>query len=112
MLVPQSPAAGNGSVAPTPVQPVTVARAPAAPVTPAAPPRPVLARAPLTAPAPASRPAPARLTLAREESESGSSSGGGGGGGGGSDSDTTYDEVLRRLRQEQEQLGQLIPHPF
>ena len=23
-----------------------------------------------------------------------------------------YDEVLRRVRQEQEQLGQLIPHPF
>jgi hypothetical protein len=31
---------------------------------------------------------------------------------GGSNSDSVYDEVLRRLREEQEQLGQLIPHPF
>jgi hypothetical protein len=32
--------------------------------------------------------------------------------GGGADSDAVYEEVMRRLRQEQEQLGQLIPHPF
>jgi hypothetical protein len=32
--------------------------------------------------------------------------------GSGGDSDAIYDEVIRRLRQEQEQLGQVIPHPF
>jgi hypothetical protein len=40
------------------------------------------------------------------------SGGGGGGGGAGGDAGAVYDEVLRRVRQEQEQLGQLIPHPF
>jgi hypothetical protein len=30
----------------------------------------------------------------------------------GGDSDLAYRELLRRLQQEQEQLGQLIPHPF
>jgi hypothetical protein len=30
----------------------------------------------------------------------------------GGDADAIYDEVLRRVRQEQEQLGQLIDHPF
>jgi hypothetical protein len=34
------------------------------------------------------------------------------GGGEGGDAGAVYDEVLRRVRQEQEQLGQLIPHPF
>jgi hypothetical protein len=34
------------------------------------------------------------------------------GGDAGGDSDSLYDEVLRRVRQEQEQLGQLIDHPF
>jgi hypothetical protein len=38
--------------------------------------------------------------------------GGGGGGGEGADAGAVYDEVLRRVRQEQEQLGQLIQHPF
>ena len=42
------------------------------------------------------------------------SSGGGGGGehGGGQDSDQIYREVLRRIREEQEQISQLISHPF
>lgn len=31
---------------------------------------------------------------------------------GGSDGDGDYHELLTRLRAEQEQLGQLIPHPF
>jgi hypothetical protein len=35
-----------------------------------------------------------------------------GGTGHGGDADAIYDEVLRRVRQEQEQLGQLITHPF
>jgi hypothetical protein len=38
--------------------------------------------------------------------------GGDGSGGGGGGGDATYDELLRRLRDEQEQLGQLIQHPF
>ena len=37
---------------------------------------------------------------------------GGSSAGAGDDTDAIYDEVLRRLRQEQEQLGQLIRHPF
>jgi hypothetical protein len=44
---------------------------------------------------------------------SGAGSGGGSGGdGGGHDSDLIYTEMLRRVREEQEQLGQLINHPF
>jgi hypothetical protein len=42
----------------------------------------------------------------------GGASGGGTGGGEGGDAGAIYDEVLRRVRVEQEQLGQLIPHPF
>jgi hypothetical protein len=41
-----------------------------------------------------------------------SGGGGGGGDGGGLDADAIYDEILRRLRVEQEQIGQAIPHPF
>jgi hypothetical protein len=37
---------------------------------------------------------------------------GGGGGGGGHNSDENFNELLRRVREEQEQLGQLINHPF
>jgi hypothetical protein len=35
-----------------------------------------------------------------------------GGGGGGHNSDENFNELLRRVREEQEQLGQLINHPF
>ena len=51
--------------------------------------------------------------LARE-SGSGENLGGatGGGGGEGSDSDAIYAGVLERLREEKEQLGQMIDHPF
>ena len=51
--------------------------------------------------------------LARE-SGSGQGLGGstGGGGGEGSDSDAIYADVLQRLREEKEQLGQMIDHPF
>jgi hypothetical protein len=44
----------------------------------------------------------------------GDGGGGAGGGGGdtGGDSDAAYAELLQRVREEQEQLGQLIPHPF
>jgi hypothetical protein len=41
-----------------------------------------------------------------------SEGGGGRSGGAGGDSDAIYDEIIRRLRIEQEQLGHLIPHPF
>jgi hypothetical protein len=51
--------------------------------------------------------APPTPTLARAAGD-----GGGGGGGGGADSDAAYHDLLRRLRDEQEQLGQLIKHPF
>ena len=55
---------------------------------------------------------PSRV-LARQ-SGSGESLGGstGGGGGEGSDSDAIYAGVLQRLREEKEQLGQMIDHPF
>jgi hypothetical protein len=72
----------------------------------------------MTRPAPAS---PAR-TLSRalpdaagagaSAAASAAQSGGGGGGGGGHSSDLIFDEMLRRVREEQEQLGQLINHPF
>jgi hypothetical protein len=72
----------------------TLARSPqrltAAPISVARQAAPTLARSP----AAANAPAPA------------------GGGGGGSDSDAAYHELLRRVRDEREQLGQLIPHPF
>ena len=64
------------------------------------------------------RPAGPVRTLARALPESaggaggGGSGGGGGGGGGGHNSDLIYTEMLRRVREEQEQLGQLINHPF
>jgi hypothetical protein len=64
------------------------------------------------------RPAGPARTLARALPESaggatGASGGGGGGGvGGGHNSDLIYTEMLRRVREEQEQLGQLINHPF
>jgi hypothetical protein len=35
-----------------------------------------------------------------------------GGGGGGADMDHTYREMLRRLREEREQLGQSVSEPF
>lgn len=54
---------------------------------------------------------PGARLLARATSDAGGG-GSGGGGGGGQDSDLIYVEVLRRVRQEQEQLGQLIDHPF
>jgi hypothetical protein len=38
--------------------------------------------------------------------------GGSGGSSAGGGSDDAYDDLLRRLRDEQEQLGQLIQHPF
>jgi hypothetical protein len=28
------------------------------------------------------------------------------------DIDAVYEELLRRLREEQEQLGRIVPHPF
>jgi hypothetical protein len=37
---------------------------------------------------------------------------GGGGGEGGGDGEQVFSEVMRRVREEQEQLGQLINHPF
>jgi outer membrane receptor protein involved in Fe transport len=83
------------SVAPQPVPAAaTLARSPqrlsAAPVSVARQPAPALARSPAGANAPS----------------------GAGGAGGGSDGDAAYHEFLRRVRDEREQLGQLIPHPF
>jgi hypothetical protein len=81
--------------------------------------RPTLARAPQ--PTTSSRPNRTPVVVARQTPGSEFDGGGGhesaaGSGssslGGGSDSDSVYSEVLRRVREEQEQLGQLIPHPF
>jgi hypothetical protein len=41
-----------------------------------------------------------------------STGGGGGASAGGHSSDLIYTEMLRRVREEQEQLGRLINHPF
>lgn len=93
---------------------------------------PTLARAPSTSPSPpspASQPSSPSLTRGRPiklaravsdaqpsgatEAAGGRVAGAGGGGGdSGGDSDAAYSEVLQRIRAEQEQLGQLIPHPF
>jgi hypothetical protein len=57
---------------------------------------------------------PGARTIARQPSAgpAGTAPGAPASGGAGANTDVIYDEVLRRLRQEQEQLGQLIPHPF
>jgi hypothetical protein len=52
------------------------------------------------------------LSRAVDGAGGGQPGGGGAGGGEGGDAGAVYDEVLRRIRQEQEQLGQLITHPF
>jgi hypothetical protein len=61
---------------------------------------------------PLSRSAQPLLARAIGDSGGGGGASGGGGGGGGGDSDLIYTEVMRRVREEQEQLGQLIDHPF
>ncbi|HEY5143299.1 MAG TPA: hypothetical protein VII98_07345 [Solirubrobacteraceae bacterium] len=111
------PATQAGAVAPG-LPPAAAAPVPA----PAA--HGVLARSPApgapgpSAPSPA---APAARQVARRADSAGENrvlaraaapGGGGAGGGSGGDADAIYDEVLRRLRAEQEQLGQIIPHPF
>jgi hypothetical protein len=62
---------------------------------------------------------PGHRLLARASGDSGGGASGGGASGGGAsggsaggDSDLIYTEVMRRVREEQEQLGQLIDHPF
>jgi hypothetical protein len=70
-------------------------------------PRQRLTPAPRTVARSVARGAASGRVLARAESD-----GGGGGGGAGGDADAIYEEILRRLRVEQEQIGQLIPHPF
>jgi hypothetical protein len=88
--------------------PATPAPAPAAPgAAPLPPARAVVARQPL-APSPRSL-SPAPLTVARQTATTAPAGGAGIGGG---DADAVYDEVLRRVREEQEQLGQIIQHPF
>jgi hypothetical protein len=47
---------------------------------------------------------------AASSTRGGSSSGGSDNSGG--DSDQIYIEVMRRVREEQEQIGQVIDHPF
>lgn len=45
-------------------------------------------------------------------SSSGSGSSRGGSDSSGGDSDQIYIEVMRRVREEQEQIGQVVDHPF
>jgi hypothetical protein len=91
----------------------TPANAPAAPAHPRLSPAPVtVARAMPSSLAAAGTQASAALSQAAGSAASAAASaitGGGGSSGGG---DAAYDELLRRLRDEQEQLGQLIQHPF
>jgi hypothetical protein len=84
-----------------------LSRAPATPQTPAAPPS--------SAPRTLSREAtatPAPLTVARQATSTPSAGIAHGGGGSGGDSAADHQDLLRHLREEREQLGQLIPHPF
>jgi hypothetical protein len=62
-----------------------------------------LAREPTATPAP--------LTVSRQATST-PSAGIGHGGGSGGDSAAGHQDLLRHLREEREQLGQLIPHPF
>jgi hypothetical protein len=105
LLAPAPPRPGHHLFA-SPTQPPVAPP----PLTPAHPqPMPAtLARSPRLSPAPISLARQAAPVLAR------SAAGGNAGGGsaGGSDSDAAYHEFLRRVRDEREQLGQLIPHPF
>ncbi len=72
-----------------------------------APPRRPAASSPAPPPRPARRPsAPPRRPAPR------ALGGGGGHAAAGGSGDTAHDELLRRLRDEQEQLGTLIQHPF
>lgn len=111
-----APAAVGGwsSVAPGAQQSFTPPPAQASTPPPAPPRLAPASAAPARSPLPLSS-APVTLTrqparvLARAETGSGGS---GGAGGGGSDSDAAYHDFLRRVREEQEQIGQLIPHPF
>src|SRR5207248_8481186 len=94
------------AAAPVPAPPLQaaggrqVARSPQA--RPPAP--PAFTRAPVTV----SR----QVAAAPPQAASAPAAGSAGAGGGGADSDAAYRDLLRRLQQEQEQLGQLIPHPF
>jgi hypothetical protein len=89
----------------------------------APPSRPGVPRPPDLSAAPRRTPIPAAgvRTLARAAGDApaagsggggAAGAGGGGGGGGGGDGDQVFSEVMRRVREEQEQLGQLISHPF
>jgi hypothetical protein len=44
--------------------------------------------------------------------ENSGASGGGGSGGGGANAESTVKDMMNRLREELEQTGQLISHPF
>ena len=93
-----APGAGT-TPKPAPSAPQRLARTPAPQPSPAAPVR-TLARA-----------VPGADAAGAEPPEGAAAAGGGGGGGGGHNSDQNYAELLRRVREEQEQLGQLINHP-
>ncbi|HEX3689597.1 MAG TPA: hypothetical protein VHV28_07870, partial [Solirubrobacteraceae bacterium] len=119
LLPPPSP--GPAFASPSPVIPRTLARATSTPRS--APARRTLARALPETPnvgghgSAAAGAAQGAAGGAHSSSGGGAgpSSGGGGGGGGsagGHSSDLIYGEMLRRVREEQEQLGQLINHPF
>ena len=121
---PSQPAFFSGHAAPAAhAPPATSASAPAPLVPAAAPARPAsLASVPPPAGvrslsrAPLSRAGATVLARAPDSGSSGGAGASGGGAGssgeGGHDSDLIYSEVLARVRQEQEQLGQLIDHPF
>jgi hypothetical protein len=108
---------GTAKQVPAPQEP-TAAAAPGSAPAPApapawptqSPPTVMRASGPAPPPRPAQRLSSAPRTVTRAPiSDSGP---GGGASGGGSDGDGDYHELLGRLRAEQEQLGQLIPHPF
>ncbi len=65
-----------------------------------------------TAPAPAAHALFGAGLTTSGVAHQGISTGGNGSSAGGADSDHIYRELLRRLREEQEQLGQIVDEPF
>jgi hypothetical protein len=107
-VAPEHPAVAALLTEPTAIAPPVPPPPPTTSATPPAPPI-TLARQPINR---APSPAPAPTSGRGLASGGGGLTGGGGGGGGGTDIDHIYRELLRRLREEREQLGQAINEPF
>jgi hypothetical protein len=99
----RAPSRSSSPAQPSSTPPSAQASSRPPPLSPTSSPSVALARATTAGPASAAVSTPGA---------GGSAGAGAGGGDTGGDSDAAYRDLLRRVRDEQEQLGQLIPHPF